>query len=170
VRSASRGIDGEPAVGRVSKHSAGILPYRWHQGTWQVLLAHPGGPFWARKDAGAWSVAKGEYLPPESPLAAALREFEEETGQRLTGPFVPLQSVRLKSGKVIEAFATESDWDLSGFHSNLFEIVDAKGVARQYPEVDRVEWFALETAAHKIHPGQLPFLARLQDHLAAQAR
>ena len=154
----------------MTKHSAGVLPYRRHEGAWQVLLAHPGGPYWARKDAGAWSLAKGEYLPPEPPLAAALREFEEETGHHLSGPFVPLQSVRLKSGKVIEAFATESDWDLAGFRSNWFEVVDAKGVARRYPEVDRVEWFALETAARKIHPGQLPFLARLQDHLAAAAR
>ena len=154
----------------MSKRSAGILPYRRHQDAWQVLLVHPGGPFWARKDLGAWSMAKGEYLPPESPMAAAVREFEEETGHRLAGPFVSLRSVRLKSGKVIEAFATEADWDLSGFRSNLFEVVDAKGVARRYPEVDRIEWFALETAAHKIHPGQLPFLARLQDHLAALAR
>ena len=154
----------------MSKRSAGILPYRRHEGTWQVLLAHPGGPFWARKDLGAWSVAKGEYLPPESALAAAVREFEEETGHRLAGPFVSLQSVRLKSGKVIEAFATQADWDLSSFRSNMFEVVDAKGVARRYPEVDRIEWFALETAAQKIHAGQLPFLARLQEHLAASAR
>ena len=154
----------------MSKRSSGILPYRWHEGTWQVLLAHPGGPFWARKDLGAWSVAKGEYVQPESPLAAAMREFEEETGHRLTGPFVPLQSVRLKSGKVIEAFATQADWDLLSFRSNMFEVVDAKGVARRYPEVDRIEWFALETAAQKIHAGQLPFLARLQDHLTATAR
>jgi len=154
----------------VTKHSAGILPYRRHEGAWQVLLAHPGGPFWARKDLGAWSVAKGEYVPPESPLAAAMREFEEETGHRLTGPFVSLQSVRLKSGKVIEAFATQADWDLSSFRSNVFEVVDAKGVARRYPEVDRIEWFALDTAAQKIHAGQLPFLARLQEHLAASAR
>ena len=129
-----------------------------------------GGPFWARKDLGAWSVAKGEYVQPESPLAAAMREFEEETGHRLTGPFVPLQSVRLKSGKVIEAFATQADWDLLSFRSNMFEVVDAKGVARRYPEVDRIEWFALETAAQKIHAGQLPFLTRLQDHLTATAR
>jgi predicted NUDIX family NTP pyrophosphohydrolase len=153
----------------MSKRSAGILPYRRHQHAWQVLLAHPGGPFWARKDIGAWSLAKGEYLPPESPLAAAVREFEEETGHRLDGPFLPLQSVRLKSGKVIEAWATEADWDLSSFRSNLFEVVDAKGVVRRYPEVDRIEWFALDSAARKIHPGQLPFLARLQEQLAGGA-
>ena len=154
----------------MSKHSAGILPYRRHQGTWQVLLAHPGGPFWTHKDSGAWSIAKGEYLPPEPPLQAAMREFEEETGQCLTGPFVPLQWVRLKSGKVIDAWATEADWDLSSFRSNTFEVVDAKGVARRYPEVDRIEWFGLEAAAQKINPGQLPFLARLQEHLDATAR
>jgi predicted NUDIX family NTP pyrophosphohydrolase len=150
----------------MSKRSAGILPYRRHDGTWQVLLVHPGGPFWARKDLGAWSIAKGEYLPPESALDAAVREFEEEPGHRLTGPFVPLQAVRLKSGKVIDAWATEADWDLSTFCSNTFERVDARGVARRYAEVDRIEWFAFDTATQKINPGQVPLLIELQAMLA----
>ena len=150
----------------MSKRSAGILPYRRHDGTWQVLLVHPGGPFWARKDLGAWSIAKGEYLPPEPPLNAAVREFEEETGHRLAGPFVALRPVRLKSGKVIDAWATEADWDLSTFRSNTFEVVDAKGVARRYAEVDRIEWFAFDVAAQKVNAGQVPLLMELQAMLA----
>jgi predicted NUDIX family NTP pyrophosphohydrolase len=150
----------------MSKRSAGILPYRRHGATWQVLLVHPGGPFWARKDLGAWSIAKGEYLPPEAPLDAAVREFEEETAHRLPGPFVALRPVRLKSGKVIDAWTTEADWDLSTFCSNTFELVDAKGVVRRYAEVDRIEWFTFETAAQKIHPGQAPLLVQVQEILA----
>ena len=150
----------------MGKRSAGILPYRRHEDAWQVLLVHPGGPFWARKDLGAWSIAKGEYQPPEPPLEAAVREFEEETGHRLPGPFIPLQPVRLKSGKVIDAWATEADWDLSTFRSNTFEFADANGVVRQYPEVDRIEWFSFEAAAHKINSGQVPLLTQLQATLS----
>jgi predicted NUDIX family NTP pyrophosphohydrolase len=151
----------------MSKSSAGILPYRRHGDTWQVLLVHPGGPFWVRKDLGAWSIAKGEYQPPEPPLDAAVREFEEETGHRLTGPFVPLGPVRLKSGKVIEAWATEANWDLSTFRSNTFEVVDAKGVVKRYAEVDRIEWFTFDAAAQKINAGQVPLLTQLQALLGA---
>ena len=150
----------------MSRRSAGILPYRRHGAAWQVLLVHPGGPFWVRKDLGAWSIAKGEYLPPEAPLQAALREFEEETGHRLAGPFVALQPVRLKSGKVIDAWATEADWDLSTFRSNSFELVDARGVTRRYAEVDRIEWFEFDTAARKINAGQVPLLVQLQAMLS----
>jgi predicted NUDIX family NTP pyrophosphohydrolase len=150
----------------MGKRSAGILPYRRHGADWQVLLVHPGGPFWARKDLGAWSIAKGEYVPPEPALQAALREFEEETGHRLPGPFTALRPVRLKSGKVIDAWATEADWDLSTFRSNTFEIVDAKGVVKRHPEVDRIEWFGFDAAARRINPGQLPLLAELQALLA----
>jgi predicted NUDIX family NTP pyrophosphohydrolase len=146
----------------MGKRSAGILPYRRHGGTWQVLLVHSGGPFWARKDFGAWSIAKGEFAPPEAPLQAAQREFEEETGHRLPGPFVALQPVRLKSGKVIDAWATEADWDLSSFRSNTFELVDARGTVRRYAEVDRIEWFGLDTAEQKINPGQVPLLTQLR--------
>lgn len=151
----------------MSKRSAGILPYRRCGGAWQVLLVHPGGPFWARRDLGAWSIAKGEYMPPEPPLQAAVREFEEETGHRLPGPFVALQPVRLKSGKVIDAWATQADWDLSTFRSNTFELVNAKGVVRRYPEVDRIEWFGLEAARQKINAGQVPLLVQLQAILGA---
>lgn len=151
----------------MSKRSAGILPYRRCGDAWQVLLVHPGGPFWARRDLGAWSIAKGEYMPPEPPLQAAVREFEEETGHRLPGPFVALQPVRLKSGKVFDAWATQADWDLSTFRSNTFELVNAKGVVRRYPEVDRIEWFGLEAARQKINAGQVPLLVQLQAILGA---
>ena len=146
----------------MSKRSAGILPYRRHDGAWQVLLVHPGGPFWLHKDLGAWSIGKGEYMPPEPPLEAAVREFEEETGHRLPGPFVALQPVRLKSGKLIDAWATEADWDLSTFRSNTFELTDAKGNVRRYAEVDHIEWFTFEAAAQKINAGQVPLLMELQ--------
>ena len=146
----------------MSKRSAGILPCRRHDGAWQVLLVHPGGPFWLHKDLGAWSIGKGEYMPPEPPLEAAVREFEEETGHRLPGPFVALQPVRLKSGKLIDAWATEADWDLSTFRSNTFELTDAKGNVRRYAEVDRIEWFTFEAAAQKINAGQVPLLMELQ--------
>lgn len=150
----------------MSKRSAGILPYRRQGGAWQVLLVHPGGPFWARKDRAAWSIAKGEYAPSEPPLDAAVREFEEETGHHLPGPFIALAPVRLKSGKVIDAWATQADWDLSTFRSNTFEMVNAKGVARRYPEVDRIEWFSFDEAAQRINPGQVPLLKELQAMLA----
>jgi predicted NUDIX family NTP pyrophosphohydrolase len=154
----------------MAKRSAGLLPYRKNDSGWQVLLVHPGGPFWARKDAGAWSIAKGEYSPPEPALEAAIREFEEETGQRLPGPFTPLRSVRLKSGKVIEAWATEADWDLSTFRSNTFELEYPKGVVKTYPEVDRIEWFPIEVALQKINAGQAGLLEHLRQLLGQLAQ
>jgi len=148
-----------------TQRSAGLLPYRRRDGAWQVLLVHPGGPFWARKDRGAWSIAKGEYQPPEPALDAAIREFAEETGQVLAGPFTALQPVRLKSGKVIEAWATEAEFDPSTCRSNTFELEYPKGVVKTYPEVDRVEWFALDDAARRIHAGQIGLLRQLHTHL-----
>jgi predicted NUDIX family NTP pyrophosphohydrolase len=151
----------------VIKRSAGILPYRRNGDTWQVLLVHPGGPFWARKDEGAWSIAKGEYQAPEPGLQAALREFREETGFDLPGPFQALTPVRLKSGKVVEAWATPADVDVSGFRSNTFELEYPKGsgVIRNFPEVDRIEWFDLATAQRKINPGQVGLLLDLKNVL-----
>lgn len=146
------------------KRSAGILPYRHKGDVWQVLLVHPGGPFWAKKDDGAWSIAKGEYQPPEPGLQAALREFREETGFDLSGPFQALTPVRLKSGKVVEAWATRADMDVSAFRSNTFELELPKGsgVFRTFPEVDRIEWFDLATARRKINRGQVGLLGDLQ--------
>jgi predicted NUDIX family NTP pyrophosphohydrolase len=148
------------------------LPYRRSGDTWQVLLVHPGGPFWAKKDDGAWSIAKGEYRAPEPALQAALREFREETGLDLLGPFRALAPVRLKSGKVVEAWATPADVDVSGFRSNTFELEYPKGVWRwsgvtsSFPEVDRIEWFDLATARRKINARQVGLLLDLENILS----
>jgi predicted NUDIX family NTP pyrophosphohydrolase len=152
----------------VIKRSAGILPYRRTGGSWQVLLVHPGGPFWARKDDGAWSIAKGEYQAPEPGLQAALREFREETGFDLPGPFRALAPVRLKSGKVVEAWATPADIDVSAFRSNTFELEYPKGsgLTGSFPEVDRIDWFDLATARRKINAGQVALLLELQGLLS----
>jgi predicted NUDIX family NTP pyrophosphohydrolase len=150
------------------KRSAGILPYRRRAGAWQVLLVHPGGPFWAGKDDGAWSIAKGEYRAPEPGLQAALREFREETGFELPGPFRALAPVRLKSGKLVEAWATPADIDVSGFASNTFELEYPKGsgVIRVFPEVDRIDWFDLASARRKINAGQVGLLLELESLLS----
>jgi predicted NUDIX family NTP pyrophosphohydrolase len=152
----------------VIKRSAGILPYRRTGVSWQVLLVHPGGPFWARKDNGAWSIAKGEYQAPEPGLQAALREFREETGFDLPGPFRALAPVRLKSGKVVEAWATPADIDVSAFRSNTFELEYPKGsgLTGSFPEVDRIDWFDLATARRKINAGQVALLLELQGLLS----
>jgi predicted NUDIX family NTP pyrophosphohydrolase len=151
----------------VIKRSAGVLPYRRRGDSWQVLLVHPGGPFWARKDDGAWSIAKGEYRAPEPGLQAAVREFREETGFDLPGPFRALAPVRLKSGKVVEAWATPADIDVTGFRSNTFELEYPKGSGAigTFPEVDRIDWFDLATARRKINVAQVALLLELQSIL-----
>jgi len=145
------------------KKSAGILPYRRRDGRLEVLLVHPGGPFWARKDDGAWSIAKGEHGDGEEPLAAALREFAEETGHVPRGPFVALPPVKQPGGKTIAAWIAEDDWDAADFVSNTFTLEWPRGSGRlaTFPEVDRVGWFDLATAARKLLRGQLPFLDAL---------
>lgn len=146
----------------VSARSAGILLYRMHDERIEVLLAHPGGPYWAKKDLGAWSIPKGEYTD-EDPLSAAIREFAEETGFTPAGPFRPLAPVRLSSGKLISAWASEADWDPAGLKSNLFSMEWPPGSGRQqsFPEVDRASWFGLTEAKRRITPGQLPLLVEL---------
>lgn len=150
----------------MSKKSAGILPYRKVNGRLQVFLVHPGGPFWAKKDEGAWSVGKGEYEDDESPFDAALREFEEETGHKPGGNFVPLTPIKQPSGKLVSAWAVEDDWDLSGFRSNRFTMEWPRGSGKmaEFEEVDRVEWLDIAVAAKKILPGQLGFLDQLTKH------
>jgi predicted NUDIX family NTP pyrophosphohydrolase len=152
--------------------SAGILPYRLKGGRLEVLLVHPGGPFWARKDLGSWSIAKGEYVEGEDPLQAALREFFEETGHKPAGPFLPLVRHRQPSGKIIDAWAAESDWDASHLVSNTFAIEWPKGSGkvREFPEVDRAEWFDIEEAARRILPGQRGFLDELYKKLTGERR
>ena len=130
----------------------------------EVLLVHPGGPFWKNKDQGAWSLPKGEYAEGEEPLTAALREFEEETGQRPEGDFRPLGEVRQAGGKVVTAWAFEGDFDPGALRSNRFsmEWPRGSGKMREFPEIDRAGWFGLDAAREKILKGQAPFLDRLE--------
>jgi predicted NUDIX family NTP pyrophosphohydrolase len=150
-----------------AKLSAGILLFR-RMVDIEVLLVHPGGPFWARKDDGAWSIPKGEYQPAEEPLAAAQREFAEELGgPPPPGPLVELGSVKLSSGKIVTAWALEGDFDAASATSNTFELVwpPKSGQVQSYPEVDRAEWFSIAAARRKLNQGQVPFVDRLQAEL-----
>jgi len=147
----------------MAKLSAGVLMFRRAAGEPEVLLVHPGGPFWRKKDAGAWSIPKGEYEKGEDPLAAAMREFEEETGLRPAGDAVPLGQVRQAGGKLVTAWALEGDCDASTCRSNSFSMEWPKGSGKlcDFPEVDRAEWFTLSVAREKILKVQLPFLEKL---------
>jgi predicted NUDIX family NTP pyrophosphohydrolase len=149
------------------KLSAGLLLYRVRDGVVDVLLGHPGGPFWARKDDGAWSIPKGEYADGDDPWAAAQREFEEEVGLRPpTGPRVDLGSVKQSGGKVVTAFAVHGDLDVTDAHSNTFELEWPRGSGqlRTFPEVDRVGWFPVARARVKLLKGQVGFLDELMAH------
>ena len=147
----------------MAKRSAGLLLYRRAARGIEVLLVHPGGPFWARKDLGAWSLAKGEIDPGEEPAACALREFEEETGTRLEGAPVPLGEVRQAGGKVVLGFALEGNFDPDAIESITLEVEwpPRSGQRRTYPEVDRAGWFMLDEARQKLNPAQAAFLDRL---------
>jgi predicted NUDIX family NTP pyrophosphohydrolase len=149
------------------KHSAGLLLYRYRQGELEVLLVHPGGPFWAQKDEGAWSIPKGEYPPEEDPLAAAYREFKEETNCSTTGDAIPLGSLKQPSGKIIQAWALAGDCDAAAIRSNTFtlEWPPHSGRRQEFPEVNRANWFTLAAAKKKLHPGQLGFLEKLRQKL-----
>jgi len=151
----------------MAKRSAGILLYRRHGGSLEVFLVHPGGPFWARKDEASWSIPKGEYEDAEDPLAAARREFKEETGFEAAGDFIPLRPLKLRSGKVVHAFATEGDCDAAQVRSNTFilEWPPKSGRMQEFPEVDRAAWFGLTEAEKRISPGQAGFLDQLRDLL-----
>jgi predicted NUDIX family NTP pyrophosphohydrolase len=148
--------------------SAGLLLFRHTAGRLEVFLAHPGGPFWADKDAGAWTIPKGLIDPGEDPLAAARREFGEETGLRPGGPFLPLGSVRLKSGKVVHAWACESDADPDTVTSNTMKLEwpPRSGRWLTVPEVDRCAWFDPATARTKLNPAQAALIDRLEAALA----
>jgi predicted NUDIX family NTP pyrophosphohydrolase len=155
-----------------TKESAGILLYRTPSGASEpeVLLGHPGGPYWSRKDAGAWSLPKGEIRPGEDLLVAAQRELQEETGITPLGPFVSLGSVIQKSGKVVHAWAALHDESPIALRSNLVEIEwPARSGKRQLvPELDRAEYFSIATARERLNPAQVEFLDRLLAHLAAR--
>jgi predicted NUDIX family NTP pyrophosphohydrolase len=152
----------------VTRQSAGLLVYRVRDGALEVFLVHPGGPFWKNKDAGAWSIPKGEFEPDEEPLTAARREFAEETGVSVDGPFHPLPPRRLRSGKIVHAFAVKADIDADVVRSNTFalEWPPRSGRHQEFPEVDRGAWFAVEEALVRINVGQRAFLADLHDYLA----
>jgi predicted NUDIX family NTP pyrophosphohydrolase len=146
------------------KLSAALLLYRVIDGGVEVLIGHPGGPFWARKDEGAWSIPKGEYVDGEDPWSAAQREFLEEVGKEPpAGPRIDFAPLRQPSGKVITAFAVRGDLDLEGAVSNTFALEWPKGSGnvREYPEIDRVGWFSVAEATTKLVKGQRPLLDRL---------
>ena len=153
----------------MAKRSAGLLMYRRAiSGEVEVLLVHPGGPFWAKKDKGAWSISKGEYADGEQPLDAAKREFEEETGFSTQGEFLELGQVQQSGGKVVSAWAFEGDCDPAKLVSNRFsmEWPPRSGRMIEFPEVDRGGWFAIHDAKEQILKSQAPFLDRLQQLLA----
>ena len=154
----------------MTKQSAGILAYRRSGGELLVFLVHPGGPFWAKKDRGAWSIPKGEFTEGEEALAAARREFAEEVGQSIDGHFVALTPRRQRSGKVVHAWAVESDVDADRLVSNGFELEwpPHSGKLRRFPEVDAAAWFPLAEAKLRIHPSQIPLLEELAHLLAAR--
>jgi predicted NUDIX family NTP pyrophosphohydrolase len=145
------------------KESAGILMYRLHDSTLEVFLVHPGGPYWAKKDAGAWSIPKGEFSEKEDRLSAAEREFQEETGILPTGDFVALTPVRQPGGKVIYAWAVKGDCDAATIVSNRFSIEwpPRSGKYQEFPEIDRAGWFTIDVAREKVLKGQLGLLEEL---------
>lgn len=148
----------------MANRSAGILLYRRAKNEILVLLVHPGGPFWKKRDLGAWSIPKGEHPDEEAPEIAARREFAEETGMLPSGPSLPLGEIRQKAGKWVVGFAIEGDFDPETLRSNMFETEwpPKSGHMQSFPEVDRAEWFTLAEAREKILPAQRPFLDRLE--------
>jgi predicted NUDIX family NTP pyrophosphohydrolase len=146
----------------MAKQSAGILLYRRKRDQLEVLLVHPGGPFWAKKDQGAWSIPKGEY-EDEDALAAAKREFEEETGIPIEGEILALSQQKQKGGKLVDAWAVEGDLDAERVRSNTFEMEwpPKSGKKQQFPEIDKAGWFPVATALEKINPGQAAFIHEL---------
>ena len=149
------------------RRSAGILMYKHGEQELLVLLVHPGGPYWAKKDLGSWSIPKGEHDEGEDPLAAAVREFQEETGGQVEGPFRSLGQITQSNRKTVSAWAVERDFDPKTLKSNLCEIEwpPKSGRKQLIPEADRAEWFSLQDAQSKILAGQRPFLDRLESAL-----
>jgi len=156
-------------MSRRNEVSAGILAFRRNRGV-EVLLAHPGGPYWRKKDEGAWSIPKGTVISGDV-LACAKREFNEETGLVAEGPLATLTPLRQKSGKLIHAFALEADFDIKVFSSNTFEMEwpPRSGKMQNFPEIDRIAYFDIATAKRKILPGQRPFIDELLKQLAERS-
>jgi len=148
----------------MGKKSAGLLMFRQRDGGLEVLLVHPGGPFWVKKDIGSWSIPKGEYTSEEDPFDVAKREFNEETGFQASGEFIPLTPLKQPSGKIITAWAFEGDCDASAIQSNTFvmEWPPRSGRQQEFPEVDRVGWFPIRVAKEKVTKGQVGFLEEVE--------
>jgi predicted NUDIX family NTP pyrophosphohydrolase len=146
------------------KQSAGVLLYKLTDGLLHLFLVHPGGPFFRKKDDGAWSIPKGEFDDDEEPLAAAQREFEEEVGKPVSGNFIKLQPIKQKSGKVVHAWAVEGDIDHEQITSNLFEMEwpPKSGKMASFPEIDRAGWFTVDVARQKIIQGQIALIDELE--------
>jgi predicted NUDIX family NTP pyrophosphohydrolase len=146
------------------RKSAGILLYKIENKILKIFLVHPGGPFWAKKDDGAWSIPKGEFDDGEDPLDAAKREFEEETGIKISGAFLELKPIRQKSGKIVYAWAVEGDVDVSKIESNEFEMEwpPRSGKMKSFPEIDKTAWFDLNEAGKKIIEAQLSLIRELE--------
>ena len=155
----------------MTRKSAGLLLYRRRGEDTEVFLVHPGGPIWAGRDAGAWSIPKGEFGPEEDPLSAAVREFEEETGAELKkkSSFIPLTPVKQRNNKLVYAWAVEGDADAGPVKSNTFplEWPPRSGKIREFPEIDRAGWFTIEEAGEKIFGGQIGLLDELEKILSA---
>lgn len=156
----------------MSVHSAGILLFRFKDDKLEVMLVHPGGPFWARKDQGAWSIPKGLFDDTENALHAAKREFNEETGLEADGAFVELGEVKQPGGKIVHAWALEKDLDVTEIKSNSFTMEWPKnsGKMREYPEIDKAGWFGLDEARTKLLEGQVAFLDRLANAIAKRRK
>ncbi len=156
----------------MTRRSAGLLLYRQSGETLEVFLVHPGGPFWAKKDLGAWSIPKGEYTEGEDPLAAARREFQEETGFLPPSDAIPLGEVKQAGGKIVTAWAAEGDCDPAKLVSNHCQIEwpPRSGRAFDIPEVDRGAWFSIDEARQRLLKSQLPFLDRLATYLSGANR
>jgi predicted NUDIX family NTP pyrophosphohydrolase len=153
------------------EESAGVLLYKRRDGQALVLLVHPGGPFWRRKDEGAWTIPKGERAAGEDPEATARREFAEELGNMPGGSLAPLGRIRQRGGKYVDAFALEGEFDVATLSSNTFEVEwpPRSGKRQSFPEIDKAAWFDLAAARRKINPGQQPFLDRLEALLATRS-
>jgi predicted NUDIX family NTP pyrophosphohydrolase len=151
----------------MARTSAGLLVYRYNSNIVEVFLVHPGGPFWKNKDKGAWSIPKGEFEAPENPLDAALREFQEETGFTVKGEFIPLTPIKQPGGKTVYAWAISGNFDPAKIRSNSFTIIwpPGSGNKKDFPEIDRAEWFDFSSAKEKILKGQIPILEEFEKQL-----
>jgi predicted NUDIX family NTP pyrophosphohydrolase len=151
----------------MARKSAGLVVYRFRDSLLEIFLVHPGGPFWSRKDEGAWSIPKGEYGGSEDPLEVAKREFEEETGFKASGEFLPLAPIRQPGGKIVSAWAVEGEYDAGTIKSNTFilEWPPRSGKKAEFPEIDRAQWFSPAEAGKKILKGQAGFITQLFEKL-----